>query len=150
MTPSPSYSLRSRPFNPPLTPSSKLQTIDNRVEPQGQYPLSPQPTYQLRHLDGETSAARRTMLTTEECLLHPNRNPGLSKDEIERRLKRFTGVSCVIWLPQGLVADDDTNGHVDNFACFSAPGRVLLSWPSTDDPDQARGFSLRPAWVILL
>jgi agmatine deiminase len=40
------------------------------------------------------------MLTTEECLLHPNRNPNLSKDDIEARLKRFTGVTKVIWLPK--------------------------------------------------
>jgi agmatine deiminase len=41
-----------------------------------------------------------TLLTTEECLLHPNRNPTLSKDDIEARLKRFTGVTKVIWLPK--------------------------------------------------
>lgn len=42
----------------------------------------------------------RTLLTTEECLLHPNRNPGMSKDDIEAALKRFTGVTKVIWLPK--------------------------------------------------
>jgi agmatine deiminase len=43
---------------------------------------------------------RRTCLTTEECLLHPNRNPHLSKADIEQRLKRFLGVTKVIWLPK--------------------------------------------------
>lgn len=79
------------------------------------------------HVDGEG-----TLLTTEECLLNPNRNPGLSKADIEARLKRFTGVSKVIWLPKGLYKDDDTNGHIDNFACFARPGVVLLAW--CDDP----------------
>ena len=78
----------------------------------------------------------RTLLTTEECLLHPNRNPQLSKAQIEARLKQLTGSSTVIWLPKGLEADEDTNGHVDNFACFAAPGVVLLGWPSVHDPDQ--------------
>lgn len=43
---------------------------------------------------------RSTLLTTEECLLHPNRNPHLSKGEIEERLRRLTGVTKVIWLPK--------------------------------------------------
>ena len=79
---------------------------------------------------------RRTLLTTEECLLHPNRNPSLSKAEIQQRLMDYTGATRVIWLPRGLLADEDTNGHVDNFACFSAPGKVLLAWPSVHDPEQ--------------
>ncbi len=41
------------------------------------------------------------------------------------------GVQKIIWLPRGLYGDEDTNGHVDNFACFSAPAKVLLAW--TDD-----------------
>ena len=125
-------------------------------------------------------------LPTEECLLNHNRNPQLSREEIEGWLRRMLGVqvrgalpaklacgaflalqlpafrwcaccdslpalpAClntslpapraspawpglqkVIWLPKGLVGDDDTNGHIDNFACFAAPGVVLLAW--TDD-----------------
>ncbi|PSC68147.1 agmatine deiminase [Micractinium conductrix] len=78
------------------------------------------------HADGEG-----TLLTTEECLLNPNRNPSLSRDEIEGWLRRMLGVQKVIWLPRGLCGDDDTNGHIDNFACFARPGTVLLAW--TDD-----------------
>jgi agmatine deiminase len=78
------------------------------------------------HVDGEG-----TCLTTEECLLNPNRNPGLSKDEIEGHLRSYLGVERVIWLPLG-VPFDETDGHVDNLACFSAPGRILLTW--SDDP----------------
>lgn len=75
-------------------------------------------------------------MTTKECLLNENRNPQLSKGEIEQRLKAFTGATKIIWLPYGLVADEDTNGHVDNVACFAAPGLVVLGWPSFDDPEQ--------------
>ena len=77
--------------------------------------------------------ARRTLLTTEECLLNPNRNPDLTKAQIEGVLARMLGIKKFIWLPRGLEADDDTNGHVDNFACFARPGVVLLAW--TDDKD---------------
>jgi agmatine deiminase len=67
-----------------------------------------------------------TLVTTEQALLHPKRNPSLSKDEIARRLQRELGVHSVIWLGQGLVEDLDTDGHVDNICAFIAPGRVLL------------------------
>jgi len=75
------------------------------------------------HVDGEG-----TLLTTAECLLNENRNPGKSKEEIEQNLKDCLGVSKIIWLDKGLYKDTDTDGHVDNFACFSAPGKVLLAW----------------------
>ncbi|KAJ0048399.1 hypothetical protein Pint_16343 [Pistacia integerrima] len=78
------------------------------------------------HVDGEG-----TCLTTEECLLNKNRNPHLSKEQIEGELKAYLGIRKVIWLPRGLYGDDDTNGHIDNMCCFAKPGVVLLSW--TDD-----------------
>jgi agmatine deiminase len=77
------------------------------------------------HVDGEG-----TVLSTEECLLNPNRNPGLSREEIERTLCDYLGAECVIWLARGLCGDE-TDGHVDNLACFARPGVVLLAW--TDD-----------------
>ncbi|KNA11867.1 hypothetical protein SOVF_131170 [Spinacia oleracea] len=78
------------------------------------------------HVDGEG-----TCLTTEECLLNKNRNPHMSKEQIEDNLKEYLGVQKIIWLPRGLYGDDDTNGHIDNMCCFVKPGVVLLSW--TDD-----------------
>ncbi|MCX8062836.1 MAG: agmatine deiminase [Anaerolineales bacterium] len=77
------------------------------------------------HVDGEG-----TLLTTEQCLLNPNRNPELSKEEIETYLKEYTGAECILWLGEG-VYNDETNGHVDNLACFLRPGVVALTW--TDD-----------------
>jgi agmatine deiminase len=74
------------------------------------------------HVDGQG-----TCLTTEECLLNPNRNPQLSRTDIEEQLRRYLGVSQVIWLDRG-VYRDETGGHIDELACFTAPGQVLLTW----------------------
>ncbi|MEW6270588.1 MAG: agmatine deiminase family protein [Thermodesulfobacteriota bacterium] len=65
-----------------------------------------------------------TLLTTEACLLNPNRNPQLSRDEIEARLRDFLGVERVLWLGDG-IAGDDTDGHVDDLTRFVAPGVVV-------------------------
>ena len=77
------------------------------------------------HVDGEG-----TCLTTEACLLHPNRNPALSRSDIENRLRAYLDVACVVWLGDGMV-DDETDGHIDNLGCFLRPGAVALAW--TDD-----------------
>jgi agmatine deiminase len=74
------------------------------------------------HADGEGTA-----LVTEECLLNANRNPELSRPDIERALREYLGVSHVIWLGRG-VFNDETGGHVDNLACFVRPGEVCLTW----------------------
>ena len=79
-----------------------------------------------------------TVLTTEECLLNHNRNPELTREEIERNLCEYLGADKVIWLPRGVYLDE-TDGHVDNFARFAAPGVVMLTW--TDDRDD-------PQWEI--
>jgi agmatine deiminase len=87
------------------------------------------------HVDGEG-----TVLTTEQCLLNPNRNPGLDRAAIEDGLKAYLGARCVIWLGEGL-EDDETSGHVDNVACFARPGVVLVL--ATDDPDDGNYRPLR-------
>ena len=74
------------------------------------------------HTDGQG-----TLLVTEQCLLNPNRNPKLSKEQIGRYLCDYTGASTIIWLGQGVV-NDETDGHVDNLACFARPGEVCLTW----------------------
>jgi len=74
-----------------------------------------------------------TLITTEQCLLNPNRNPNLWREEIERLLAGHLGIRKVIWLGEGLV-DDETDGHVDNLACFVAPG-VVLALTSSDPED---------------
>jgi agmatine deiminase len=77
------------------------------------------------HVDGEG-----TVIATEECLLNHNRNPTFSREQIERVLFEYLGAEKVIWLGAG-VYNDETDGHVDNLACFARPGVVLLTW--TDD-----------------
>jgi agmatine deiminase len=74
------------------------------------------------HVDGQG-----TCLTTEECLLNPNRNGLISRADVEVMLQRYLGVTRVIWLGKG-VHLDETGGHIDELACFTSPGHVALTW----------------------
>jgi agmatine deiminase len=80
------------------------------------------------HVDGEG-----TILTTEQCLLHANRNPHLSQSEIEKLVLDQLGAQKIIWLKEGL-KDDDTDGHIDEIACFVAAG-VVLALVGSDSGD---------------
>jgi len=85
------------------------------------------------HSDGEG-----TVLTTESVLLNRNRGMAASRGEAEALLRDWLGTEKVIWLPGGMAADE-TDGHVDNVACFVAPGRVLaLAAREASDPNHAR------------
>ncbi|HJP70013.1 MAG TPA: agmatine deiminase family protein [Sphingomicrobium sp.] len=83
-------------------------------------------------IDGDGSG---TVLTTEQCLLNPNRNT-LTRSEIEERLLGDLGFERVVWLGTGLM-NDHTDGHVDNLARFVAPGRVAIPTATKDDPNEA-------------
>ncbi len=66
-----------------------------------------------------------TLLTTEQCVLNDNRNPGLTKEEAEQIFRESLGVEKVLWMP-GDPDDTETDGHVDGIACFVKPGKVLV------------------------
>ena len=94
------------------------------------------------HVDGEG-----TLLTTRQCLLNSNRNPHLTQLEIEQRLSEYLSVERIIWLDDGVYLDE-TDGHIDNLACFIRPGEVLLTW--TDDPRDPQYAISRAAYQILM
>ncbi|HZU51112.1 MAG TPA: agmatine deiminase family protein [Sphingomicrobium sp.] len=83
-------------------------------------------------IDGDGSG---TVITTEECLLNPNRNT-LTRSEIEERLRDCLGFDRIVWLGSGLM-NDHTDGHVDNLARYVAPGRVAIPTAAKNDPNEA-------------
>ncbi len=82
------------------------------------------------HVDGEGTA-----MVTENCLLSKGRNPSMSKEEIEQKLKDYLGVTKVIWLKYGIY-NDETNEHVDNICAFTSPANVVLAWTDNEDDPQ--------------
>lgn len=93
------------------------------------------------------------LVTTEQCLLHPNRNPQWSRGDIESGLHEFLGVAEIVWLGRGLVGDRDTDGHVDMFATINDDDALIMVSPPPGDPDhvsmvenrrraEAAGFSV--------
>jgi agmatine deiminase len=77
---------------------------------------------------------RGSVLTTESCLLHPNREPGRSRESMEARLRDWLGVTNVLWLAAGIVGDD-TDGHVDDVARFVSAGTVVAAVAPPDAAD---------------
>jgi agmatine deiminase len=81
-----------------------------------------------------------TLLTTEQCLLHPNRNPQLTRAEIEEGLREFLGVETIVWLGRGHSSDRDTDGHIDGIVIYTGPATVALLAPEDPtDPDHESG-----------
>ncbi|MBV6418314.1 MAG: Agmatine deiminase [Steroidobacteraceae bacterium] len=93
------------------------------------------------HVDGEG-----TLLLTEQCVLNANRNPGLSRGQLEAEFRAWLGARTVIWLGEG-VFNDETDGHIDNLACFVRPGVVALTW--TDNRRDPQYRISRDAWERL-
>lgn len=75
-------------------------------------------------------------VTTEQCLLNPNRNPGLTRAEIEARLRDQLGIDRLLWLGEGLL-EDHTDGHVDNLTRFVAQNKLAIPMPAANDPNAA-------------
>lgn len=87
-----------------------------------------------------------TLITTEQCVLNPNRNPHMTKQEIEEKLCEYLNVEKVIWLKNGMV-NDETDGHVDEVVFFARPGEVVMSW--TDDESDPQYAVLNDAYERL-
>ncbi len=81
---------------------------------------------------GIESDGEGTILTTSQCLLSPNRNPHLSRGEIERALKRYLGARRVLWLSHGYLSGDDTDSHIDTLARFVSPTTIV--YVACDNP----------------
>jgi agmatine deiminase len=81
-----------------------------------------------------------TLVTTETCLLNPNRNPGLSRAEVDAELRRVLGVRKIVWLP-GDPLETETDGHIDGLMALAAPGRALVE--ANDDATDPRFEILR-------
>jgi agmatine deiminase len=80
-----------------------------------------------------------TLVTTEQCLLNPNRNPDMDREQIERELRERLGVENVLWLPFGHAEDMHTDGHVDGVCAFIRPGVVVAqTCPIPGHPDAER------------
>ena len=76
-----------------------------------------------------------TCLTSEQCLLNPNRNPSMSKVQIEQKLRDYLGVSQILWLKEGIVGDD-TDGHIDDIARFTDAGTIVAAFETNQkDPN---------------
>jgi agmatine deiminase len=87
-----------------------------------------------------------TCLTTEQCLLNKNRNPKLSREEIENYLKDYLGVSNIVWLGEG-IAGDDTDGHVDDITRFVNPSTILTVFE--EDAKDENYHPLKENWELL-
>ncbi len=72
-----------------------------------------------------------TLITTEQCLLNPNRNPDLTKEQIEQYLKDYLGVKKIIWLKRGLV-NDHTDGHIDDLVKFVSSNKILCAYEENE------------------
>ena len=106
-------------------PANLDNLITRRLHQQGVFRTTP-----IRHvemvLEGGAleSDGQGTLLTTAECLLSPNRNPHLSKYQIEKKLKEVFGLNRILWLNHGYIAGDDTDSHIDTLARFCNPSTI--------------------------
>lgn len=93
------------------------------------------------HVDGEG-----TLITTEMCLLSEGRNPHLTKEQIEETLKEYLNLEKIIWIKDG-IDPDETNGHIDDVACFVRPGEVACIY--TDDKENVFYEAAQAAYKTL-
>lgn len=113
--------------------AEKDNAVSRKLHAAGAFGATPLRTVDLVLEGGSIeSDGQGTLLTTTECLLNPNRNPHLSKEQIEDRLKAELGVSTILWLEHGYLAGDDTDAHIDTLARL-CPDKTIV-YVACDDP----------------
>jgi agmatine deiminase len=100
----------------------------------------------IAEMGGIQCDGQGTVITTEQCLLNFNRNGHLGKEAVTQHLLDYLGAEKVIWLPRGCKFDE-TDGHIDDLACFVRPGEVALQW--TDDPNDPQYEIYLEAYEVL-
>ena len=113
--------------------AEKDNAVSRKLHACGAFGTTPLRTVDLVLEGGSIeSDGQGTLLTTTECLLNPNRNPHLSKEQIEEQLKSELGVSTILWLEHGYLAGDDTDAHIDTLARL-CPDQTIV-YVACDDP----------------
>lgn len=123
-------------------PADRDNAINRRLATAGRFGNCPLDSIDLVLEGGSIdSDGRGTLLTTASCQLHPQRNPGLSRKDIEHQFKTLFGSERVLWLDHGCLEGDDTDGHIDMLVRFSDPHTLL--YQSCDEPDYSCHDALR-------
>ncbi len=123
-------------------PAAKDDAINAALDAVGAFGETPMSASDLVLEGGSLdSDGRGSLLTTTSCLLHPQRNPTLTRHDIEHRLRDCLGARRVLWLEHGCIEGDDTDGHIDMLARFVDPHTIV--YQACDEPDYRCYRSLR-------
>jgi len=130
-------------------PADRDNAVNRSLHKQGTFGITPMRSIDLILEGGSIeSDGEGTLLTTAACLLNPNRNPQLSRDQIEQRLKEELGVHTILWLENGALAGDDTDAHIDTLARL-CPDKTIV-YVACDDPDDEHFEDLKAMELELM
>jgi len=130
-------------------PADRDNAVNRSLHKQGAFGITPMRSIDLILEGGSIeSDGEGTLLTTAACLLNPNRNPQLSRDQIEQRLKEELGVHTILWLENGSLAGDDTDAHIDTLARL-CPDKTIV-YVACDDPDDEHFEDLKAMELELM
>lgn len=116
--------------------------ITHKLHSLGAFGATPLESFQLVLEGGSIEVdGTGTLLTTESCLLNPNRNPHLQRKQIESELRRLFGVDRILWLRHGAIDGDDTDGHIDTLARFCGPHTI--AYQTCDDENDPHFTELK-------
>lgn len=123
-------------------PHAEDNKITERLHARGAFGKTSMESFRLVLEGGSIEVdGEGTLLTTESCLLNPNRNPSLSRTQIEAELHRLLGVDRILWLKHGAIDGDDTDGHIDTLARFCGAGTI--AYQTCDDASDPHYSGLR-------